>query len=93
MRAFRVSLRLTPFVVMVSMLTAGFVTAQEFRGRINGVVTDNTGAVLPGVTVTARSPAMIQAPVQVTGEDGTYRFIALNPGVYEIPFERAEERR
>jgi hypothetical protein len=30
---------------------------------------------------------MIQPQVQVTGEDGTYRFIALNPGVYDITFE------
>ena len=37
-----------------------FAAAQDFRGRINGTVTDNTGAVLPGVTVTASSPALIQ---------------------------------
>ena len=61
--------------------------AQEFRGRINGVVTDNTGAVLPGVTVTASSPAMIQPQVQVTGADGSYRFLALNPGLYQIEFD------
>ena len=42
-------------------------SAQDFRGRINGTVTDNTGAVLPGVTVTATSPALIQPQVQVTG--------------------------
>jgi hypothetical protein len=71
-------------ILSVATGTAG---AQEFRGRINGVVTDNTGAVLPGVTVTATSPAIIQPQVQVTGEDGTYRFIALNPGVYDITFE------
>jgi len=61
--------------------------AQDFRGRINGTVSDNTGAVLPGVTVTATSPALIQPQVQVTGSDGSYRFIALPPGVYEIGFE------
>ncbi len=46
--------------------------AQDFRGRINGTVTDNTGAVLPGVTVTATSPALIQPQVQVTGAEGDY---------------------
>ena len=61
--------------------------AQEFRGRINGTVTDHTGAVLPGVTVTATSPALIQPQTQVTGEDGTYRFIALPAGVYTLTFE------
>jgi hypothetical protein len=62
-------------------------SAQEFRGRINGTVTDNTGAVLPGVTVTATSPALIQPQVQVTGGQGEYRFLALPPGVYEVLFE------
>jgi hypothetical protein len=64
-------------------------TAQDFRGRINGTVTDNTGAVLPGVTVTTSSRALIQPQVQVTGEDGSYRFLALPPGVYEVAFELA----
>jgi Carboxypeptidase regulatory-like domain len=61
--------------------------AQEFRGRINGTVTDNSGAVLPGVTVTATSPALIQAQTAVTGDDGTYRFIALPAGIYVLNFE------
>jgi hypothetical protein len=61
--------------------------SQDFRGRINGTVTDNTGAVLPGVTVTATSPALIQPQVQVSGADGSYRFLALPPGVYAIDFD------
>ena len=75
--------------IAVCALAAGVspAAAQEFRGRINGVVTDNTGAILPGVTVTATSPAMIQPQVQVTGGDGSYRFLALNPGVYSIEFD------
>jgi hypothetical protein len=63
------------------------VYAQDFRGRINGTVTDNTGAVLPGATVTATSPALIQPQVQVAGADGSYRFLALPPGVYDVVFE------
>ena len=62
-------------------------SAQDFRGRINGTVTDNTGAVLPGVTVTASSPALIQPQVQVSGADGSFRFLALPPGVYDVGFE------
>jgi hypothetical protein len=61
--------------------------AQDFRGRINGTVTDNSGAVLPGVTVTATSPALMQPQAQITGEDGTYRFIALPAGTYVLNFE------
>ncbi len=70
--------------VLVAALPAG---AQDFRGRINGTVTDNTGAVLPGVTVTVSSPALIQPQVQVSGAAGDYRFLALPPGVYDVNFE------
>src|SRR5262245_14233440 len=63
--------------------------AQEFRGRINGAVTDASGAVLPGGTVTATSPAVIQPQVSVTSEDGTFRLIALPAGTYELSFELA----
>jgi len=64
-------------------------SAQEFRGRINGVVRDSSGGVLPGVTVTATSLALIQPQVTVTPEDGTYRFIALPAGTYTVVFELA----
>jgi len=80
--------RLTVLCLCVTLLAMAAPTfAQEFRGRINGVVTDNTGAVLPGVTVSASSPALIQPQVQVTGGDGSFRFLALPPGVYSIDFE------
>jgi len=80
--------RLTVFCLCVTLLAIAAPTfAQDFRGRINGTVSDNTGAVLPGVTITATSPALIQPQVQVSGSDGSYRFIALPPGVYEIGFE------
>jgi hypothetical protein len=77
-------------LVLVALLAAGRpATAQDFRGRLNGTVTDNTGAVLPGVTVTVSSPALIQPQVQVTSTEGDFRFIALPPGVYEVAFELA----
>jgi len=80
--------RLTVLCLCVTLLAMAAPTfAQEFRGRINGVVSDNTGAVLPGVTVSASSPALIQPQVQVTGGDGSFRFLALPPGVYSIDFE------
>ncbi len=81
--------RLTVFCLCVTLLVtfAAPTFAQDFRGRINGTVTDNTGAVLPGVTVTTSSPALIQPQVQVTGADGGFRFLALPPGVYQIAFE------
>jgi hypothetical protein len=74
-------------VLLALLVVPWTAPAQDFRGRINGTVVDNTGAVLPGVTVTASSPALIQPQVQVTGGDGSYRFLALPPGVYTVAFE------
>src|SRR5262249_51407337 len=71
-------------LVFAMALTTG---AQELRGRITGIVTDNTGAVLPGVSVTAAGPALLQAQTTVTGTDGTYRYPALPPGLYTVTFE------
>ena len=55
--------------------------------RIEGRVTDESGAALPGVTVTIASPAL-QAPQldAATDENGRYRFTALPRGVYTVTF-------
>jgi hypothetical protein len=56
-------------------------------GTIQGRVTDTSAAVLPGVTVTASSPAMIGTQTQISTENGSYRFPAVPPGVYTLTFE------
>jgi hypothetical protein len=58
-------------------------------GTIQGRVADAQGAVLPGVTVTANSPALLGAQTTVTSETGNYRFPAVPPGNYELTFELA----
>src|SRR5512134_396147 len=58
-------------------------------GTIQGRVADAQGAVLPGVTVTATSPALIQPQTTVTSDTGNYRFPAVPPGTYELSFELA----
>ena len=78
------SIALVVALTVGSALTAG---AQELRGRITGVVSDNTGAVLPGVSVTVSGPALIQPQITVTGGDGSYRYPALPPGLYTVSFE------
>ncbi len=67
--------------------------AQELRGRIAGVVTDDSGAIVPGVTVTATSPALIQPQTTTTGSDGSYRFPALPSGLYTITISFRASRR
>jgi hypothetical protein len=60
------------------------IAAQEQRGSIAGTVTDASGGVLPGVTVEARSPALVGTQTTVTDATGAYRFPALTPGTYEV---------
>src|SRR5207253_179373 len=54
---------------------------------LTGVVTDTSGAVLPGVTVEARSPVLIeQVRSAVSDETGRYRIVDLRPGTYSVTF-------
>jgi Carboxypeptidase regulatory-like domain len=57
------------------------------QSEITGVVRDASGSVLPGVTVEAASPALIEKTrAAVTDGEGNYRIIALRPGVYTVTF-------
>jgi len=60
---------------------------QTQTGTITGKVTDEAGAVLPGVTVTLTSPDMIGLRTVVTTERGYYHFIMLPVGIYDIKYE------
>jgi hypothetical protein len=56
-------------------------------GNINGQVTDTSGKVLPGVSVEAASPALIErVRSTTTDEQGQYRLPELRPGVYVLTF-------
>jgi hypothetical protein len=62
------------------------VSAQT-SASITGVVKDNTGAVLPGVTVEAASPALIEkVRTAVTDGQGRYNIADLRPGTYSVSF-------
>jgi hypothetical protein len=57
------------------------------QSAIAGTVKDATGAVLPGVTVEASSPALIEkAKSATTNESGQYRVVDLRPGTYSVTF-------
>ena len=60
--------------------------AQRTTGAIIGTVADESGAALPGVTVTLHSVAVPGSPSTTTTETGTYRFPALPPGAYDLTF-------
>jgi len=63
---------------------SGATWAQEQAGGIQGVVKDSSGAVLPGVTVEAKSAATSVVQTAVTDEKGIYRFPAVPSGTYEL---------
>jgi len=73
------------FSLLVLGLAAPLV-AQRTTGEILGKVTDSSGGVLPGVTVTLRGPAMQGQPTAVTSETGVYRFATVPPGTYELEY-------
>ena len=77
----------------VALLTAAPAFAQgggaSSTGSISGEVKDAQGGVLPGVTVTATSPAQIGTLSAVTNEAGIYRFPSVPPGEYKLAFELA----
>jgi hypothetical protein len=71
-------------VFFVAMSTGAF--AQS----IAGVVKDTSGAVLPGVTVEASSPVLIQGSrTAMTDGAGQYRIVELRPGTYTVTFSLA----
>ena len=74
------------FCLAALTLLAVPVLAQRTTGEIIGRVTDASGAVLPGVTVTLRGAGVAGAPTAVTSENGLYRFPVLPPGLYDLDF-------
>jgi len=68
---------------IITLLTAAAAQAQS----IAGAVRDTTGSVLPGVTVEASSPALIEKTRSVvTDGAGQYRIVSLRPGTYTVTF-------
>src|SRR5882672_10180278 len=73
-------------VLMGSLLVPATVRAQQASG-IAGVVRDASGGVLPGVTVEAASPALIEkVRTAVTDGEGRYNIVDLRPGSYSVTF-------
>jgi len=61
--------------------------AAQFSSSVQGIVADQSGAVMPGVTVTARNLETQVAVNAVTNETGVYRLSSLAPGRYEVTAE------
>ena len=78
-------------VVLACLFASSYAFAQgggaSTTGSINGKVADSSGAVLPGVTVTASSPSLMGVQTAVSDTSGNYRFPALPPGSYTVTFD------
>ena len=74
-------------VLPLLAVTVLFPVAAYAQATIAGTVRDPSGAVLPGVTVEAASPALIEkARTVITDGTGQYRVVDLVPGVYAVTF-------
>ncbi len=73
-------------VIIAAVVLLGLASAAHAQS-IAGVVRDESGAVLPGVTVEVSSPALIEkARSAVTDATGQYRVVSLSPGIYTVSF-------
>ncbi len=85
----RLGRALAVFAIAALVGAAAPAWAQMEQARLLGTVTDAQGAVLPGVTVTVTSPALIGAQTTVTEANGKYLLPALPAGTYTVVFELA----
>ena len=84
--------RIVRCVVVVGclLLLPAAAWAQVASATIAGVVRDTSGAVMPGVTVEAASPALIEKVRSVVSDDqGQYKIVNLVPGTYSVTFTLA----
>ena len=84
------------FVATLAVLTVS-VSAQDYRGRVQGAVTDASEGALPGVTVTLTNDATAVSEMRVSDQHGRYVFDFVSPGQYTISaelqgFRKAEQR-
>ena len=87
MRRLRIWRALTgTFLVTLMFGLAAVAAAQETTGTITGTATDQTGAVLPGVTVTVKHVQTGRSQDVVTNASGNYTAPLLQPGEYDVTF-------
>ena len=80
------------FVIAITVLLAYFVhsaSAQNAGGAITGTLTDQSGAVVPGVTITLRNPDTGSERKVETSDAGVYTAAFLQPGPYQVQAGKA----
>src|SRR2546428_2898253 len=69
-------------MLCLSLIASAF--AQASFARVSGTVQDESGALIPGVTVTATEVNTGVVSNELTNESGTYNFVSLLPGMYTL---------
>ena len=77
-------IRRMPFVLLLCLTLSIPMFAQSSTGAISGIITDESGGALPGVSVTATNAATGASRVAVTNASGAYRVALLTPGTYSV---------
>src|SRR5688500_10920861 len=72
---------------LAALAVPASVSAQGTTGSISGTVIDESKAVMPGVTITARNVETGLERTQVTDGEGRYRVLNLTPGTYSVTAE------
>src|ERR1700716_2916349 len=94
----KVSTRITGFLlatVICGLLgsTVALGQAQSNASDLQGVVRDQSGALIGGATVTARNPATNTSKATTSNADGAYLIVNLVPGEYEVTVEAANFKK
>src|SRR5262245_48341279 len=76
--------RLAVAAAVVALLGAGLASAQSGTASIDGRITDQQGAVVPGATVTITNAGTALVRTTVTNQSGLYQFSALPPATYDL---------
>ena len=74
-------------VLFIALALVGWPLVASAQSQFTGIVTDESGAAMPGVTVEASSPALIEkVKTAVTDGSGRYTIVDLRPGTYKLTF-------
>ena len=79
--------KLVVALTVLSLILAIGAFGQSSNATVSGSVTDSTGAVLPGLTVTATNNSTGVVTAVFSNEAGVYNFASLLPGVYKVSAE------
>src|SRR5262245_46773094 len=81
------------FIALLLTVVSLSLLAQGFYGSILGVVSDASGAAIPGSSVTLINIGTGDRRTATTGADGAYRFVNLVPGNYRVEIEQTGFKR